>query len=110
MVKYYKVKTGVENEIVKSVNYHRFNNGEISNVEENVIRVEADEALIVEWVGIQNCDPVEYPNYEADNDAKLRLAEYPSMSEYMDALVKGDEVGMKAYSDKCLAVKERYPK
>ncbi|MDD5159700.1 MAG: hypothetical protein PHI47_06580 [Sulfuricurvum sp.] len=59
MVKYYKVTTGVENEIVKSVNHHRFNNGEIVNVEENVVRVEADEALIVEWVGVQNCDPVE---------------------------------------------------
>jgi len=59
MVKYYNVTIGVENEIVKSVNYHRFNNGEIVNVEENVIRIEADEALILEWVGVQNCDLVE---------------------------------------------------
>lgn len=58
MVKFYKVTTGIENEVVKSINFHRFNNGEVAMIEENVVRVEADEALIVEWIGMQNCDPV----------------------------------------------------
>lgn len=110
IVKYYKVTTGVENEIVKSVNHHRFNNGEIVNVEENVIRVEADEALIVEWLAMQNCDPVEYPNYEIDNYVKLRVAEYPPLSDFVDAHVKNDTVALQAYIDKCLAVKAKYPK
>lgn len=93
MVKYYRVQTGVENEIVKSVNHHRFNNGEIVNVEENVIRVESDEALIVEWLGMQNCDPVELTlqeeaavikSYEKTNGALYGVYKIPFTN--MDAM------------------------
>lgn len=120
IVKYYKVTTGVENEIVKSVNFHRFNNGEIANVEENIVRVEADEALIIEWVGVQNCDPVEYPTYEADNYARLRAPLYDPMSEQIDRITKtlaylkeqGIDIGTHGVEqvDASLSVKERFPK
>lgn len=49
-------------------------------------------------------------NYLKLNYAICRKAEYPDASEYLDAVVKGDEVAMKAYTDKCLAVKAKYPK
>jgi hypothetical protein len=39
-----------------------------------------------------------------------RAAEYPPISDYMDAVVKGDEIQKRAYIDKCLAVKLKYPK
>ena len=39
-----------------------------------------------------------------------RIAEYPPMVDYIDAIVKGDEVQRQAYIDKCLAIKARYPK
>ena len=39
-----------------------------------------------------------------------RFPEYPPMADYLDAIVKGDTVGQKAYVDACLAVKEKYPK
>ena len=39
-----------------------------------------------------------------------RMHEYPPMAEYLDAVVKGDQEGIQAYIDKCLAVKEKYPK
>ncbi len=39
-----------------------------------------------------------------------RAREYPPISDYMDALVKGDEAQMQAYIDACLAVKAKYPK
>jgi len=42
----------------------------------------------------------------ADN----RRAEYPPVSDYMDAIVKNDEAQKQAYIDKCLAVKAKYPK
>jgi len=120
MVKYYTVTTGVKNEIVQSVNHHRFNNGEIVNVADNVIRIEADEALIAEWLGVQNCDPVEYPTYEQENYSALRQAGYLPISEYIDAKTKqasSDPIIYKAgvyqeenYHAHNLAVKMEYPK
>jgi hypothetical protein len=39
-----------------------------------------------------------------------RAAEYPPMTDYLDAIVKGDLAQQQAYIDKCLAVKSKYPK
>ena len=39
-----------------------------------------------------------------------RAKEYPPMSDYMDAVVKGDTAAQQAYIDACLAVKSKYPK
>ena len=39
-----------------------------------------------------------------------RQAEYPPMTDYLDAVVKGDEAQKQAYIDACLAVKLKYPK
>lgn len=40
----------------------------------------------------------------------LREPLYPNQSEYLDAMVKGDDLAIQQYKDKCLAVKEKYPK
>ena len=39
-----------------------------------------------------------------------RAAEYPSMADYIDGIVKGDTAQVQAYIDACLAVKAKYPK
>lgn len=39
-----------------------------------------------------------------------RAKEYPDMREYLDAIVKNDSAQLKAYIDKCKAVKAKYPK
>ena len=39
-----------------------------------------------------------------------RKVEYPPIEDYVDAMVKGDEVQKQAYIDACLAVKAKYPK
>lgn len=39
-----------------------------------------------------------------------RIREYPPVSEYIDAVVKGDQEQLQAYIDACLAVKAKYPK
>jgi len=39
-----------------------------------------------------------------------RAAEYPPMADYLDGIVKGDQVQVQAYIDACLAVKAKYPK
>lgn len=39
-----------------------------------------------------------------------RASEYPSINEYVDGIVKGDQAQVQAYIDACLAVKAKYPK
>jgi hypothetical protein len=41
---------------------------------------------------------------------RLRAAEYPPMTDYLDGLVKEDAEQIQAYIDACLAVKAKYPK
>lgn len=41
---------------------------------------------------------------------RARAAEYPPVTDYLDAVVKGDQAQMQQYIDACLAVKARYPK
>lgn len=53
---------------------------------------------------------VDASTWKIENYALLRKAEYPPIEEYMDAYVKGNTTAIKAYKDKCLAVKEKYPK
>ena len=48
--------------------------------------------------------------WKLDNYELLREPLYPSQAEYLDAVVKGDEVAMQLYKDKCLTVKLKYPK
>ena len=42
--------------------------------------------------------------------AELRRREYPSMAEYLDGIVKGDQAQIDKYIADCLAVKAKYPK
>ena len=48
---------------------------------------------------------------ETSNDYKLkRAAEYPDFKDYLDGVVKNDQVQIQKYIDDCLAVKAKYPK
>jgi len=42
--------------------------------------------------------------------ADKRRAEYPPITDYLDAVVKGDQAGIEAYIAACQAVKAKYPK
>jgi hypothetical protein len=39
-----------------------------------------------------------------------RAAEYPPITDYLDGIVKGDQLQVQAYIDACLVVKAKYPK
>lgn len=39
-----------------------------------------------------------------------RMHEYPKFAEFLDAWVKNDEQALEEYRQKCIAVKEKYPK
>jgi len=41
---------------------------------------------------------------------ELRAKEYPSIMDYIDGVVKGDNVQVQKYINDCLAVKAKYPK
>lgn len=41
---------------------------------------------------------------------RKRKAEYPPITDYLDAIVKGDTDQLQRYTDMCLAVKAKYPK
>ena len=60
-------------------------------------KVEIDLDLVNSWI-----DPKAY--------IAKRAAEYPPMSDYLDAIVKGDTQQQEAYIAACLAVKAKYPK
>jgi len=60
-------------------------------------KVEIDLATINAWV-----DPDTY-KYQ-------RVAEYPKITDYIDGVVKGDQVQIDKYIADCLAVKAKYPK
>ena len=59
--------------------------------------IEYDEALVQAYI------------YANSYKAK-REQEYPLMTDYLDGVVKGDQVQIDAYISACLAVKAKYPK
>jgi hypothetical protein len=74
----------------------------------------------LEWMDTNQTQPTEaeitaeFARLQAAYDAKLyqrqRAAEYPSINNYIDGIVKGDQAQVQAYIDACLAVKAKYPK
>ena len=48
--------------------------------------------------------------WNATEYQRLRAAEYPPITDYIDGVVKGDSAQVQAYIDECLAVKAKYPK
>lgn len=40
----------------------------------------------------------------------FRKREYPPIEDYIDAVVKNDQEAIQEYTDKCLAIKAKYPK
>ena len=73
------------------------------------------------WIATEQTRPYWDPTYTysiADNTPppavlsyrELRAKEYPPAADYLDAIVKNDEVQKQAYIDACLAIKLKYPK
>ena len=48
--------------------------------------------------------------YNTKDYQRRRSLEYPPVTEYLDAVVKGDQEQIQAYIDACLTVKAKYPK
>lgn len=48
--------------------------------------------------------------YDNNEYRRLRAAEYPPATDYLDGVVKGDQAQIDKYISDCLAVKAKYPK
>ena len=48
--------------------------------------------------------------YDSQDYARNRAAEYPDFKDYLDGIVKGDQAQIDAYIAACQAVKAKYPK
>jgi hypothetical protein len=74
----------------------------VFDVDGNQIDIDED-AVAVEVARLQaERESIEYQ--------RKRAAEYPPMTDYIDGVVKGDQVQIDAYIAACLAVKAKYPK
>jgi hypothetical protein len=74
--------------------------------------VEATEGSIG-WLYINNSFIDNTPKLSVIADQEyqqLRLLEYPPITDYIDGVVKGDQQQIQEYINKCLAVKDKYPK
>jgi hypothetical protein len=75
--------------------------------------------------GIESSDPADFgvtwaqvkakaaelqAEYDAQQYARDRAAEYPSVTDYIDGVVKGNQAQIDAYIAACQAVKAKYPK
>ena len=69
----------------------------------------SDYANYLEWLEEGNkpkpADKPIPPTYQ-----ELRAAAYPPVADYLDAIVKADDLQVQKYIDECLAVKAKYPK
>jgi len=70
----------------------------------NGIAFDANENIVEYDLAIVNA------KISANEYKSHRAAEYPSMTNYIDGIVKGDQAQVQAYIDACLAVKAKYPK
>jgi hypothetical protein len=50
-------------------------------------------------------DAIPDPTYQEN-----RVAEYPPVADYLDGIVKADDLQVQKYIDDCQAVKDKYPK
>lgn len=74
----------------------------------------------IQWLDDKNKQPTqaeidaEIARLQAIENAnkyqRQRAVEYPPMTDYLDAIVKGDQAQIDKYIADCLAVKAKYPK
>ena len=63
-----------------------------------------------EWDAMEAAYIVEQAELSKTQYQRDRSKEYPSINDYIDGIVKGDQTQVQAYIDACLAVKAKYPK
>ena len=63
-----------------------------------------------EWDAMEAAHAAEQAALACTQYQRDRASEYPSITDYIDGVVKGDQTQIQEYIDACLAVKAKYPK
>jgi hypothetical protein len=61
-------------------------------------------------LGILNYEKQRQTEIAGMDYVRQRITEYPLVSDFLDAWVKGDQAALEEYRQACLAVKAKYPK
>lgn len=69
-----------------------------------ISKVEADR------IGKENYEKTRAEEIANMDYVRQRLTAYPEVGEFVDAWVKNDQAALEEYRQKCLAVKEQFPK
>ena len=77
---------------------------EIPNDLIEITKAEADR------IGILNYEKQRQEEISGMDYVRQRMTEYPMVSDFLDAWVKGDEAAMEEYRQTCLAIKAKFPK
>jgi len=83
---------------------------EYKTITVNVTTGETTESIVL--MTVEEIAKAEQEKAYVDAHAYIakRASEYPPMTDYLDAIVKGDQAQMDKYIADCLAVKARHPK
>jgi hypothetical protein len=76
----------------------------------NVVTIRGDVAYDANEQEVTYDEVAVQAEVDANAYIEKRRAEYPNITDYLDAIVKGDDTQKQAYIDACLAVKAKYPK
>jgi hypothetical protein len=88
-----------------SLNYEELNTL-IDNKDSSVIFCNIEYAKSLEWKPL----PPKTIDDLLKEVQEKRASEYPPMADYLDGIVKGDNVQVQTYINACLNVKSKYPK
>jgi hypothetical protein len=75
-----------------------------------VVAIRGDEAFDAEGNAVSYDEAAVQAYMEAHAYIEKRQAEYPSFTDYLDGVVKGDQAQIDKYIADCQAVKAKYPK
>lgn len=81
----------------------------ITNLENGVL-IDATSEDTPEMASARIARAAEQAEFARVQYQRDRAAEYPSINDYIDGIVKGDQAQVQAYIEACLAVKAKYPK
>jgi hypothetical protein len=76
----------------------------------NVVTVRGNDAFDANGNPVAYDEAVVQAYIDANAYKAKRIAEYPSITDYLDGVVKGNQAQIDKYIADCLAVKAKYPK
>lgn len=94
MARYFKYTSGIVDNVVKSITFHKFQN-EITVIRDGLVKIVADDAMVAEWISVQNCDPIELSLEESAALVKaIEKTEGAIYGAYMVPFMNEDTIGM----------------